>query len=118
MTDRICSKAQINKIAVQLNEGHHDAAMRQVGVCTVGLGNHSDYAKDMHKNFASVMHGDVAATQKAEGSFAKLANDERHLWQSISTAAHDKNPHGLCQLTIVENKEQGPHAEITGAKCH
>jgi hypothetical protein len=72
----------------------------------------------MHKNFAKVMHGDVQATQGVEKSFATLADGERHLWQSISSAAHNKNPNGLCQLTIVEDKDQGPHAQISGAKCH
>jgi hypothetical protein len=118
MTENFCSKDQINAVAGALNAGDRETALREINICTTNLVKGSDYAKDSPVTFPLMMLGDKQATQAAETSFAKLANDERQLWQSMSTAAQNKTPNGLCQLTIVEDKDQGPHAEINGAQCH
>ena len=117
MTDQICSQAQVGKIAGELNAGHREQAMSDLNTCTVHLGAASEYGQFMKDNGAKVLSGDVAATAQADTSFAKLANDERQMWQSISAAAQGEDPHGLCKLTIVEDKNNGPHAEISGQNC-
>jgi hypothetical protein len=121
MTDEICSKAQINEIAGNLNAGHREEAMHGISACTLNLGNNSDYAKFMHQNGAKVLGGDATAMTQAETNFAKLANDERQMWQSMISAASGmaggKDSQGLCKLTIVEDKNVGPHPDVRGAKC-
>jgi len=121
MPDEICSSAQIKEIATDLNAGQREDAMHGISACTFNLGNNSDYAKFMHQNGAKVLGGDAAAMTQAETSFAKLANDERQMWQSMINAATGpiggQDSQGLCKLTIVEDKNVGPHPDVRGAKC-
>lgn len=117
MTDSFCSPQQIDRIAAQLNAGNRDASNRLINECTINLVTNSDYYRGMTQDAEQVLRGDPEATRIAEANFEKVAEDERRLWRSMRDAANDKNPNGLCQLTIVENPAQGPSIVLTGQEC-
>ncbi len=117
MTDRFCSPSQVDGIAAQLNAGNRDASIKLINECTVNMVTNSDYYRDMNRDAERILRGDPEAMRNAEASFARVAEDERRLWQSMRDAAMSRNPNGLCQLTIVENQAQGPHIELTGPQC-
>lgn len=118
MTDKFCTRPQVQQIATDLNAGHQTKAMQEIGHCIVSMGKHSDYARVMGMDFGKVMANEPAASKEANDAFGRLADQERSLWRSIRDTANQLNKHGLCQLTIVENKEAGPHAELSGSRCH
>jgi hypothetical protein len=117
MTEIFCSADQVKHIATDLNAGHRDAAMAGINKCTQDVVNHTDYPRVMQENAAKFLQGDAAATKAVESSFAGADKKEQSLWQTIKDAAHAKNPHGLCQLTIVDDQGGGHHAEIDGKHC-
>jgi len=117
MTDHICSQAQVDAIADSLNAGHRDSAMQLINACTADLVNGSTYAQDMQRDFSKFMIGDEGAMHNAKINFDRLAAAERTMWQSMKDAAEAKNPHGLCQLTIVDDKQVGPRLDISGKNC-
>lgn len=117
MPERFCSPAQMDGIAAQLNAGNRDASNRLINECTINLVTNSDYFRSMSQDAERVLRGDPEATRTAEANFARVAEDERRLWQSMRDAANNRNPNGLCQLTIVENPAQGPSIVLTGPEC-
>jgi hypothetical protein len=118
MTDKFCTHRQINQIATDLNGGDRNKAMQEINHCVISMGRASDYGKVLGMNFGKIMANEPEASRAADQSFSRLADQERSLWQSIREAANHLSAHGLCQLTIVENKDAGPHAELNGSHCH
>jgi len=117
MNDQVCSSKEVAHVAHELNVGHRAAAIQGINLCTIDLMHSSSSGDAVKTDLAKVIQGDPAATAIADKNFAHFAKQESHLWQTIKTAAHHKDPHGLCQLTVIENKEMGPHAELNGRRC-
>lgn len=116
MSDKNCSSVQIDKIATDLINGNHHEAVNLLNVCTANVVRASDYGKFMEQNSGKVIEGEPAASATADKLFQTAAREEQALWKNISKVASDKNPAGLCQLTI-SNGAAGPYPEITGAGC-
>jgi len=116
MSDKNCSTAQIDNIANDLNNGQHHEAVNLLNVCTANVVRSSDYAKFMEQNSGKVIQGEPAASAAADKLFQTAAQEEQALWKNISKVASDKNPAGLCKLTITSGAA-GPYPEITGAGC-
>lgn len=118
MSDRSCSLGQINAIATQLNAGNRDASNRLINECTLSLPGATNYFNDFRQNGEAILNGDPAATQRSQGIFNELANQERQLWSSMRDAANNRNPNGLCKMEIVEDAQTGPRINLTGDKCN
>lgn len=117
MTETFSSGEHINQIAADLNAGHREAALVGINHSTQEVLGQTDYPRVLQENLAKFLQGDPQATKAVETSFGNAEKKELNLWQAIKDAAQAKNPHGLCQLTIVDDKVNGKHAEINGAGC-
>ncbi len=116
MNDKICSKEQIDNIATELNAGHRSEAVGLINVCTTNLVMDSDYAKFMDQNSDKVNSGDGPVMDAAKTLFDKVVAEEKTLWNSMSKAAENKNPAGLCKMTVNQDKT-GAYIEISGTDC-
>ncbi|MBU6452543.1 MAG: hypothetical protein KGS72_12230 [Cyanobacteria bacterium REEB67] len=117
MTDhRPCSESSVGSIADDLNYGRRDDVVEKISLCTMDLMNHSDYLKTVKAEGTNSLASDAPPSEAAKNDFAKLATEEKQMFQSIKSAAESKNPNGLCKLTIEEG-QTGPSADINGAHC-
>lgn len=108
-------------VAAELNKGDRETATNLINSCTLKLLNGNDDYKQVNDKMRDAMaltHSDPARSEElwtsADADFAKVAQAELKLWQSLKSA---ESPTSLCKLEIDTADKDQPSVRLTGDQC-